>query len=189
MENHAISGILLAGGYSSRMGRDKAELAFRGQSMLQYQADKLRALGLAELIVAGYDKPLPNARVVPDIYPHLGPLSGLHAGLSGIQSSCALVLAVDTPLVPESLLRALMELHTRGATITLADGRPEPLIGVYDKSLAQACERVLQGEDTSMRRFLKTVSMTTLEYQGDRALLMNCNTPEDYESILKYGEA
>ena len=40
-----------------------------------------------------------------------------------------------------------------------------------------------------MRRFLKTVSMTTLEYQGDRALLMNCNTPEDYESILKYGEA
>lgn len=189
MENHAISGILLAGGYSSRMGRDKAELAFRGQSMLQYQADKLRALGLAELIVAGYDKPLPNARVVLDIYPHRGPLSGLHAGLSGIQSSCALVLAVDTPLVPESLLRALMELHTRGATITLSDGRPEPLIGVYDKSLAQACERILQGEDTSMRRFLKTVSMTTLEYQGDRALLMNCNTPEDYESILKYGEA
>ena len=182
-ENKQISAILLAGGYSSRMGRNKAELDFHGVSFLQHQVNKLRAAGIADIVVAGYPTCIEGTRSVMDIYPHRGPLSGIHAGLLAVKESKALVLAVDTPLVPVSLLEELTGRHRMGITLVSCGGEVEPLIGVYDKKLLPECEQLLRGSVTSLRRLFGMVGVSTVEYTGDPKLLMNCNTPEEYKKI------
>ncbi len=180
MDIGSCAAILLAGGYSSRMGRDKAELDFGGRRLIELQLDKLLQTGVTEIVVSGYTKPLSGTVYVPDVYPHRGPLSGIHAGLLAIRRPSALVLAVDTPLVPVSLLQELALSHGGGARVVSHDGRLEPLIGIYDRDLASACERALLGPSTSMHRFLREIGCSEHLYRGDPALLMNCNTPEEY---------
>ena len=178
------SGIILAGGFSSRMGQNKAELDFHGQSLLEFQIDKLRRLGLEDIVVAGFLSSKAGVRFMPDLYPHRGPLSGLHAGLLAVRGTEALVLAVDTPLVPEALLSMLLSRHRGGITVVSCNGEIEPLIGVYDKALAANCESLLQGENRSLRQLLRQTAVTTLDYNGDPALLMNCNTEAEYRKAL-----
>lgn len=179
------SAIILAGGYSSRMGQNKAELDFHGVSFLQHQVNKLHSLGIREIFIAGYENAPDGCQFVPDVYPHRGPLSGIHAGLLAIRDDRALVLAVDTPLVPESLLRKLIETHLAGITLVTCQGEIEPLIGVYDKALAQKGEETLLNGKTSVRRFCRAAGFTALPYTGDPALLMNCNTPEEYAKLME----
>ena len=180
-----ISAILLAGGESSRMGRNKAGLDYHGVSFIQHQTSKLRSLGIEDIVIAGTTFHPEGCRAISDVYPRRGPLSGIHAGLLAIRESAALVLAIDTPLVPVELLKELIDIHTTGITIATCNGTPEPLIGVYDKSLAEACEAALQSEKTSVQRFCRAVGYTPLGFTGDPALLTNCNTPEDYEKLLE----
>ena len=181
-----VSGLILAGGYSSRMGKEKTELPFRGKTLLEHQIQKLRSLGLSKVYVCGYEKPVMGATLIPDIYPHRGPLSGIHAGLHAVETLAALVLAVDIPLVPEDFLRELIAFHEKGITIATLEGKREPLLGVYDASLSPLCEELLFGEDRSVRSLLSKVSLHCLPYEGDPALLMNCNKPEDYEKVLNF---
>ncbi len=180
-----VSAILLAGGISSRMGCDKAELAFRGKPLIRYQTDRLSTLGIKDIVIAGYPKPPEGTRFAPDVYPRRGPLSGLHAGLLAVENPCALLLAVDTPLVPAALLRELIEAHRGGITLAAMEGEPEPLIGVYDRALARDCEAVLQGERTSMRQLFERVKPALVPYRGDPLLLLNCNTPEEYKTLCE----
>ena len=179
------SAIILAGGYSSRMGRNKAELDFHGVSFLQHQVNKLRTIGIEDLVIAGYSSTMEETYTVTDVYPHRGPLSGIHAGLLAIRNDAALVLAVDTPLVPEALLRQLIEAHSEGATVVTTENGIEPLIGVYDRKLSSVCEQLLQGENSSLRFFLRTAGYTPLPFSGDKRLLENCNTPEDYRRVVE----
>ena len=98
----AFSGVVLAGGMSSRMGRSKPELLLRGKTLLQWQVEKLRRLGIADILISGSRCFwLPGTRTVPDILPQRGPLGGLHACLDQAENSRCVVLGVDTPLVPE----------------------------------------------------------------------------------------
>ena len=181
------SAILLAGGCSSRMGRSKAELDFHGVSLIQFQVDKFRALGIEDIVIAGYTTHVEGTRTVQDIYPRRGPLSGIQAGLLAVKNRSALVLAVDTPLIPEALLRELIEAHQTGITLVFNHGEPEPLIGVYDRALAQDCASILSGDKTSVRKLLDRVRPTVVAYQGDPTLLLGCNTPEEYLKICDIG--
>ena len=184
-----VSAILLAGGYSSRMGKDKAELDFRGHTLLEHQAEKLRSLGITDILISGYENARGGTRFVPDVYPHRGPMSGIHAGLCAAQNDHALVLAVDTPLVPKALLLELIEAHRSGITLAEAEGRIEPLIGVYDKALSRACRQLLQGDSVSLHRLFEKADVHALGYQGDPRLLVNCNTPEEYRLALSLRQA
>ena len=180
-----FSAVLLASGQSTRMGRDKAALDFHGESLLRHQAEKLRRLGIEDLVIAGGKASLPGVRTVQDRFPGHGPLGGLHAGLEQIENPSALVLPVDTPLVPDSLLLELLTAHRGGATVTAAFGNIEPLIGVYDKALAPLCRELLESGRCSVRRLLDATGCTAVEYRGSPEGLANCNTPEEYARVLK----
>lgn len=179
-----ISGIVLAGGFSSRMCREKADLDFHGVSFLQHQVNKLRSLGIEDIVIAGYpDAPI-GCRYVPDVYPHLGPLSGIHAGLAAAEQPCAMVIAVDTPLVPEAFLAELIDAHKEGITIASCRGKFEPLIGVYDKALVGECESILRGTKCYVRELFGRTEFSTFDFSGDPVLLMNANTPEEYKELM-----
>lgn len=185
MQTDKVSAILLAGGYSSRMGCDKAALLLDGKTLLQHQADTLRAVGLAEILVSGCREVPAGTRCVEDLFPHRGPLSGIHAGLTQCRCRCALVLPVDMPLVSALTLRTLIRAHTGGITVLVRDGQPEPLLAVYDAALAPRCASLLQTACHSPRRLLETVGFQAVPHTGPAEELLNCNTPAEFERLQK----
>src|SRR5918996_2302231 len=107
-----ISAVLLAGGQSRRMGRDKATILFRGKPLWQIQLELLRKLQPAEIFVSARTDPAwrpPDVTFVQDEPPSRGPLSGLTATLARIQSEHLLVLAIDMPFMIEDHLRHLCD--------------------------------------------------------------------------------
>ena len=168
------------------MGKSKAELEFCGKTLIEHQTEKLRLLGIDDIIVSGYPKPVEGTRFVADKYPLKGPLGGIHAGLSATEHPHCLVLSVDAPLVPSETLAELIDSHVNGSaniTVVSHGGKLEPLIGMYERWLSTVAEPILQGENTSVRELFRKAGLTELEYSGDEALLINCNTPDEYEAL------
>ena len=184
-----VSAVILAGGKSTRMGRNKAELDWEGTTLIGYHAEKLRSLGICDIILSGYRKPIGGTRFAEDIYPGKGPLGGIHAGLLAAHKPHCLVLSVDAPLVPEDTLLSLVDAHiASGNSITVIShgGRTEPLIGVYERSLCGFAEDILRTDSTSVRVLFQLAGAGEFEYTGDETLLFNCNTPSEYSMLLRY---
>ena len=89
----------------------KANLPFGSVTMLEYQIQKLRMLGIEDIIISGSGRELAGTRCVPDIYPHKGPLSGIHACLEAALHDSVLFLSVDTPLIPIETLQTLLDMQ------------------------------------------------------------------------------
>lgn len=156
-----FSALLLAGGRSTRMGRDKALLPHpaSGLPLIEHQAALLRSLpGCAELLLSapaerGYALagPLAGARLVPDTIPDCGPLAGLAAGLAAATTTKLLVLAVDLPFMTVDSLDALVSGSSPrvGLAPRHDDGSFEPLCSMYPvfpdslAAVASALERRL----------------------------------------------
>ena len=134
-----VSGIILAGGRSSRMGVDKASLELAGVTMLQRSVDRLAPAVDMLVLVAAPGRPLPPVttglpvEVVEDPVEGEGPLVGIAAGLEACRSTAAVVVAVDMPFVDARLVRALVERldATHRWVVPIAHGRPQPLCSAF----------------------------------------------------------
>lgn len=186
--NVCFSAAVLAGGLSSRMGRDKAALPFDGTTLLDFQVGKLRALGIEDIMISGSEQQIPGTRPIPDVYPRKGPLSGIHACLSAAKGSAVLFLGVDTPLIPPKVLQTLLSAHENGVTLLHHGNRAEPLFGVYDCTLAPLCEDILRTEHTGVWQLLDRTTVKTLPFDGDETVFTNGNTPEEYARLLQLWE-
>lgn len=179
-----LSGIVLAGGASKRMGRDKAELRLLNRTLLQWQVDKLQELGIQDIMISGENcATLPGTRVVPDEFPHRGPLGGLHACLRAAQHPQSLVLGVDVPLVPVAVLAQLCRSHSEGVTVLRHAGKQEPLIGVYDSVLSEIIPRMIRERGASVQALSENVPWKCFDYLGPEVFLKNCNTPLDITEV------
>lgn len=193
-----FSTLLLAGGRSTRMGRDKALLPHpvSGLPLLVHQAALLRSLpGCAELLLSapadrGYalGGPLAGARLVSDAAPDCGPLAGLAAALAAASRPRLLVLAVDLPFVTPAYLSALLADATSetGVAPRHADDLFEPLCAVYPVSpdSRAAVAAALTRRELSLQRLLSAACATgwirPLPLAApDLPLLANWNTPTD----------
>ena len=184
-QNSRFSAAVLAGGKSTRMGRDKAALSFDGSTLLEHQVRKLYRLGTEDIMISGSCLEVPGTRFVPDIWPHLGPLSGIHACLLAAKCQAVLFISVDTPLVPPEVLQELLNAHAGGVTLLSHDEHIEPLLGVYDTALADLCETILHSGHTGVRRLLDQVQVCLVPYEKDPGIFLNCNTPEEYQKVLQ----
>ena len=185
MLDAAFSAVILAGGKSSRMGSCKAELPWGGKTLVEHQVNKIMALGIGDIMVSGYSRPVDGTRFVPDIYPEKGPLGGIHACLCAAKKAACFVISVDTPLFSPDEMKMLMEAHLAGdSPITVAGhcGTLEPLIGVYDCDLSDAAESILQGTNTSVKRLIDKVGVNACEFSNGNSV-RNCNTPAQYKQL------
>ena len=187
-QNGRFSAAVLAGGLSSRMGRDKAALPFGGTTLLDFQVGKLRMLGIEDIMISGSERQIPGTRHISDIYPRKGPLGGIHACLAGAEGTAVLFLGVDTPLIPPEALQALLSAHENGVTLLRHGDRTEPLFGIYDCMLAPLCEEILRTEHTGVWQLLNRTMVKTLPFDGDETVFMNGNTPEEYARLLQLWE-
>lgn len=182
----SFSAIILAGGKSRRMGVNKAELPFRGTTMLKWQVEKFRHLGVDDILISGSLSKIAGCTCVEDEYPGMGPLAGLQACLKYAKHSNCVVLGVDTPLISDRTLFSLIKVHIESdAPITVLGccGDIEPLIGVYESSLSEEADSILCSGNASVRILLNRVGFHVFPYTGDEIEIINCNTPEDYQLL------
>ena len=183
-----VSAFVLVGGKSSRMGRDKAFVAWEGKTLLE------RALGAARgacgraWIVGAKATFEPFGNVVEDVFPERGPLGGIHAALLASGTELNLVLAVDLPLVSARLLSYLIERARDSeslATVPRLVTGWEPLCAVYRKGFAEVAERALHEGRNAVYPLIEAAQITAVgedEFVGQgfaADMFRNINTIAD----------
>ena len=145
--NSEFAVAILAGGRSTRMGRDKAQLVFEGRTLLERQVALAWSLGPREVWVAGRtDAELGGvrARGVNDAQPGQGPLGGLAAVLAAANAAHVLVLAVDMPALTDDFLRRLLTARSPGVGVVPQTARGwEAVAAVYPHELAPLVQAAL----------------------------------------------
>ena len=154
-----FSAVLLAGGESRRMGRDKATLEWRGRPLWEWQMEKLRALH-PEMILLSVRSDVPwrppDVEVIVDVPPSRGPLSGLTVALAAIKTDHLLALAVDMPFMTTENLRLVCSLATEGiGVVPTIDGKAEPLGAIYPTEARAAFLEALQGDNFSLQPLVR----------------------------------
>ena len=176
------SGYVLAGGRSSRMGRDKARLPFRGGDLVSaVAAEVVRAAGNATL-VGHSDLP-----AIADRYPGEGPLGGILTALHHTSSDWNLIVACDMPEISAAFLAELVAHALRSPADVLLpvdfDGRPQPLCAVYHRHALAVLERHFA---SGVRKI--TAALTGLVVErlavAELSLFQNVNTPEDWAAYV-----
>jgi molybdopterin-guanine dinucleotide biosynthesis protein A len=197
---HASSpaGAVLAGGRSSRLGRDKALLEIRGETLLARAVRTLSSV-CDEVIVVGPEERravVPAVRVVPDERPGIGPLGGIATALRATAAERLLVVATDMPLLNPDLLRYLLDLsHGSDVTIPRVDGRTQQLHAVYGRTCLDVIDDQLGHEDYKIDRFFARVRVRVVEEDEIRRIdpdlhsFRNINTEEDWHSVRSLPKA
>jgi molybdopterin-guanine dinucleotide biosynthesis protein A len=188
--------LLLAGGESRRMGRDKATIEFGGCPLWQRQLQVLRALAPERMFVSARAVPawLPDAvEVLLDDAPSRGPLSGLTKALTVVGRAHLLVLAVDLPFMTAEELRCSLELATEhcGVVPTVA-GRAEPLAAVYPAEALADFRRGLESSDFSLQSVIRELAVAgkvklRQVSEADARLYQNWNEPDDVHVLPGIG--
>src|SRR5216110_1599366 len=154
-----ISAVLLAGGESRRMGRDKATLLFHGKPLWQIQLELLRRLKPAEILVSARTDPSwrpADVQFVADDLPSRGPLSGIAASLAQVHTAHLLALAMDMPFMSESYLHYLCDQIEPGTgVVPTIDGRAEPLAAIYPREADNDFRTALAGTDFSVQSIVR----------------------------------
>lgn len=182
-----ISAIVLSGGRSSRMGTDKCELEYEGQTLINYQIGKIKRIGIEDIIASGYRGKMCDAKVVEDEIMK-GPLSGILKGLMAIKNDRAFVISVDVPLVQIDDIKKIID-YSFEKDLDMAmikhNGNKEPLMGVYKKSLVENIKKVLEGDNYSIMRLADTAKYGFLDLNDDDSFYLNVNNKDDYNKLLK----
>jgi molybdopterin-guanine dinucleotide biosynthesis protein A len=143
----SIGGYVLAGGHSTRMGRDKALLELAAKPLVQHAVLKLRRLTGEAYILSGRPELAAFAPLVPDLHESCGPLGGIEAALAHTRHDWIMVLPVDMPFVPTVLLEdwigsVVAQPRTRASIFTV-DGLPQPALSLLHRSLLSPVSRAL----------------------------------------------
>jgi molybdopterin-guanine dinucleotide biosynthesis protein A len=192
MASDPLTGFVLAGGKSTRMGTDKAGLSLvpRGETLLATALEKARAVTPEVFIVGAPPLYSRYGPTFPDIFPGCGPLGGIHTALSHTRTEFNLILAVDTPFLSAGLLAYLAKkaLASRAVvTAPVVKAYPQPLCAIYSRDFLPIAtsalkaanykivplfpqDRTLLVEEAELARFAFTAEMFD-----------NLNTPEDLE--------
>jgi molybdopterin-guanine dinucleotide biosynthesis protein A len=157
-----LSAVLLAGGESRRMGRDKAAVVFRDEPLWRRQLRILRDLGPEKVFVSARTESswLPaDTELLLDDLPSRGPLSGLTKAIVQMQTSHLVVLAVDMPFVPREQLRFLCTMASEGRGVVPVIGeRAEPLAAVYPAEAALDFAAAMASPDFSLQRIIRKLA-------------------------------
>lgn len=186
--------IILAGGNSSRLGREKAFLPWQGSTFIETLVTNLKGICQEVLLVTTpqHDLTFLPARVVYDILPDKNSLGGLYAGLAQSNQPVNFVCACDMPLLLPELVRNLInKLEEFDAVVPHAHDRLQPLCAVYTKACLPFIEQQLQRNKLRMTAWLTQARVRIVpeaEVCGiDPALqsFFNVNTEEDYQKLLE----
>lgn len=176
-----IIGLVLAGGLSSRMGEDKATLRIGGVTLLDLTSRVLRACGASVVAVSGA-----RPGGIPDRWPQAGPVGGIASAAGFLPDADVLVVPVDMPRLGSVLLQPLLDAGERAATCW--ERHPLPMRFRLDGHARAVLDDMMQrqGRDCSVSGLQARLGVTVLPLDTtDTRLLINCNTPEEWQEATR----
>ena len=192
----AITGFILAGGKSSRMGTEKALLSVHGKTLIDHAIAQARSICQDVLIVGPKETFSPYGRIVKDVYPDCGPLGGIHAALGRTQTELNFVVGVDTPFITKGFLAFLADqARTSRMLVTLPRAKDglQPLCAIYRSDFMPIADKALKEGRFKLDALFHPATTRVLDLsspeiqaQGfDPAMFDNLNTREDYERVKR----
>ena len=185
-----LSAVLLTGGESRRMGKDKATALFQGKPLWQVQLNLLRELRPAEIFLSARSDPgwrPADVTFAADKPPSRGPLSGVAASLGRIRTKHLITLAIDMPFMNEKYLRFLCDQTEPGrGVLPMIGGRAEPLAAIYPVEAHIDFMLALSGLDFSMKittqRLVSAGMLRAISVKKqDQHFFRNLNEPADFK--------
>jgi len=192
-----LFGLVLAGGASTRMQRDKAAIEYHGQSQLHWTFHLLSRVCAATFVSVRPDqREEPTRAGLPQILdrqPGIGPIAGIEAALHAHPKAAWLVVACDLPFLNEQTLRRLVASRDPSKIATAFksshDGLPEPLCAIWEPAAREPVLAFVAAGKQCPRKFLINADTLLLDLPDARAL-DNVNTADEYRStVAVFGEA
>jgi len=181
-----ITGILLAGGESSRMGIDKSKLEYHGKTFLDIAISNLSEVADQVLLISNHEA-ISGVEVYSDLVENIGPLGGLHTGLSYSNNPTNIVMACDMPLLNPFVLKEMIlntPKNSDGMVPYLQD-KPQLLCAVFHKSIHPL---LIKSIDSGTRKVMEFVEILEI-YKWEvpvmhRHCFKNINTRMDYTDLI-----
>jgi len=187
------TGIILAGGKSSRMGQEKGLVRLGGKRLIDIAVQQLSSVCKEILISSNGDSFSDlGIPVIPDIKPGIGPMGGVYSALLKSQTELNLVLSVDLPFVNEGLLNYLIDSSRDYQVAVPWSGQEhyEPLCACYHRSVLPLMEEFIQKGNYKLPDLFRQVRLNAIPVHAQlpffhEALFMNINTKDDLYSAGK----
>jgi len=186
-----FNAILLAGGLSTRMGSDKKQLEFQGQTLLEHSLELLISLGPEMVLLSGAQHA--DAIYVPDVLTATGPPGGIFSCLHYLKQANALdntpliIIPVDMPLLNKELLLKLLDAmegklacRYENEIFPCVIRAKEELYNFLQEAFSEGTEK---GGKRSMRSIFRFLEIKSIPYQGDPELFANINHPQDWARL------
>lgn len=186
--NKEITGIVLSGGKSSRMGQDKGMLSYNGIKLIEYSISTLKNICTNVVISANnLEYNIFGLPVISDNYYGIGPIAGLEACLRKSETRMNIIAPCDSPLLNIHLYNNILNnvANFDAVVPVLKDGKIEPLSGFYSKEILSVIVNQIEKADYKIINLLKLINTKYIEIDND-LLISNINTPEDLKNINTY---
>ena len=187
------TGVILAGGKSSRMGSNKALLKFGSETIIERIHATLRSVFPQTCIVADNveEYAFLGVPVYPDLVKQCGPLGGIHSALANTASEFRFIVSCDVPFINDALVRHIAHsIEDADVCVPRADGKIHPLCGIYRETCAQVVSERIGKKQLKLQELLlnlKTIIVpidASLPFFHPR-LLQNINSMDDYVNSMK----
>jgi len=183
-----ITGIILAGGKSSRMGTDKGFLSLKGHRFVEHIIKTIQPLVHKIIIVSNNsDYDVFKQKRVDDIIKDAGPLAGLHSGLYHSETEINLVLSCDIPFINDTVINKLIEAYNEESDVIQikSQGMIMPLIAIYKRECFHLFSTLLEtGERRLQFAVTKLNSKTILIDDDQNQNVRNINTKSQYKALI-----
>jgi molybdenum cofactor guanylyltransferase len=197
-----ITGIILAGGKSTRMGKNKSLLFLNGKTVIERVVNLMKSVFTQVIIISNTPKDYSfiNIPIFKDIYEYKGPLAGIHSGLYNSKTEANFIISCDIPLMNEKMIKYIVDYKTNEPiTVCKADGFTQQLVGKYSRAILPVAEELLRVNTTEIcyqtQTKRKCAVLSLLDKVGVKIieaeqlviyhehLYYNMNKTEDYQFI------
>lgn len=198
-----ITGIILSGGKSTRMGENKSLMKIGDRTVIEHTLFLMQSLFTEVIMITNTpdEYQFLNIPLFEDVYKYAGPLAGIHSGLLNSGTEANFIISCDIPLITSEIIEYIINYKTpHPITVCRADGYIQQLAGKYSKSLIPKIETLLKIEEEETRdsnqkkRKCKVHSLLDLagseiieakelDFYSD-GIFLNMNRQEDYQIIL-----
>ena len=188
IDKKQITGIILSGGKSSRMGTDKGFLMYAGKSFIEHSIEALRSLVSNIIIVSNNEEyDVFGLKRIEDVIVNAGPLAGIYSGLKFSSTAYNLVLSCDIPLIKGQILERLINAIDVDAQVIQieSDGKSMPLIALYKKSCEHTFLKLLNEGERRLQFAVNRCHVKNVVLNKEEELFtQNINTQKELKAII-----